>query len=363
VHEYTAPGTYSVTLEVSNAFGEDTQVQTNLVSVVPAPSDLLLTSLEDAQVRQGSPTQNYGALTTMRVRDDDTSDYHAYVKFELPSTGNVVTSALLRLFVTDASPDGGAVRAVSSNWNETTLNWSNAPPLSGEVLGDLGDVALGTWAELDVTDALSQDSGFFSFGIANADPNSVFYSSREGTNPPELVLELAPPVLPFAAFRSDRSGGTAPLAVQFFDMSSGVPDSWSWSFGDGGTSTVQNPAHVYTVPGHYTVTLEVSNANGSDSSVREQYIRVVEFSVLDKEGVRGGEITGPLGNHGAGVRWIGGSLESTAADLVDRLEWSGFDVRPVPFRPGTYQATRRGKTWSFSLQALEGGTVLRRAER
>jgi PKD repeat protein len=364
MHVYTTPGSFTVTLEVSNGFGQDTRVRTNFVSVTTAPMDLVLESLEDAQVREGSPSQNYGALTTMRVRDDATSDYHAYVKFEVPSTGNVVSSALLRLFVTDASPDGGDVRLVPPKWNEATINWSNAPPLVDAPVGNLGNVALGTWAELDVTDALTQDSGFLSFGIANADANSVFYSSREGADAPQLVLELDPPVLPEADFHAERVGGTAPLTVQFFDLSSGVPTSWSWSFGDGGTSTAQNPSHVYATPGQFTVTLEVSNENGSDMVVRSNYVRVtLHVAAHDKSTVGGRDVSLPLRNRGDVVRWVRAPLEDAAESLVDRLESSGFDVRRMPLGGASYRATRRGETWSFSLQSLEGGTVLRRAAR
>lgn len=54
--------------------------------------------------------------------------------------------------------------------------------------------------------------------------------------------------------------GTAPLTVAFTDLSTGTPTSWAWSFGDGGTSTAQNPTHIYTAPGVYTVTLTASRA-------------------------------------------------------------------------------------------------------
>ena len=59
--------------------------------------------------------------------------------------------------------------------------------------------------------------------------------------------------------------GLPPLKVAFEDLSSGDPTSWAWDFGDGGTSTEQNPEHTYTDPGTYAVTLTVSNAISSDT--------------------------------------------------------------------------------------------------
>ena len=54
---------------------------------------------------------------------------------------------------------------------------------------------------------------------------------------------LNPPV---ANFNASPTSGNAPLPIQFTDNSTGSPTSWSWTFGDGGTSTAQNPSHTYT---------------------------------------------------------------------------------------------------------------------
>ena len=54
-------------------------------------------------------------------------------------------------------------------------------------------------------------------------------------------------------------------AVVFTDTSTGNPTSWSWTFGDGATSSLQNPSHVYASAGTYIVTLTAGNAGSSDS--------------------------------------------------------------------------------------------------
>lgn len=77
---------------------------------------------------------------------------------------------------------------------------------------------------------------------------------------------------PAASFVSNITSGSTPLDVQFIDTSSNTPASWFWSFGDGGTSTLQNPAHTYTAAGTYTVILAVSNAAGSDTATKTGYI-------------------------------------------------------------------------------------------
>ena len=54
--------------------------------------------------------------------------------------------------------------------------------------------------------------------------------------------------------------------IYFFDSSTGNPTSWTWSFGDGTSSNLQNPMHTYASVGSYSVTLAISSANCSDST-------------------------------------------------------------------------------------------------
>jgi PKD repeat protein len=71
---------------------------------------------------------------------------------------------------------------------------------------------------------------------------------------------------PTASFTASPTSGSAPLAVEFVDTSSGAPNSWTWDFGDGASSVEQNPVHTYGTPGTYQATLTATNATGSDTS-------------------------------------------------------------------------------------------------
>jgi PKD repeat protein/subtilisin family serine protease len=70
--------------------------------------------------------------------------------------------------------------------------------------------------------------------------------------------------------------GEGPLVVTFTDTSTGNPTSWLWDFGDGQTSTAQNPTHTYNQPGLYTVSLTVANVEGSDTITLSDAINVYE---------------------------------------------------------------------------------------
>lgn len=76
------------------------------------------------------------------------------------------------------------------------------------------------------------------------------------------------PIAGFSSAFTNRCDGT----VQFTDLSSGTPSSWSWDFGDGQTATTQNPSHKYAASGSYTVKLTATNANGNNTETKTAYV-------------------------------------------------------------------------------------------
>jgi len=80
----------------------------------------------------------------------------------------------------------------------------------------------------------------------------------------------SPPVCDFSVSSTTTCSGD----IQFFDQSSNFPTSWSWDFGDGGNSTLENPTHTYGLNGVYTVTLTATNAFGNDAEIKTNYITV-----------------------------------------------------------------------------------------
>lgn len=86
---------------------------------------------------------------------------------------------------------------------------------------------------------------------------------------------------PTADFTATPTSGAAPLTVQFTDGSadgSSPVDAWTWDFGDGETSTEENPSHVYDTAGTYNVTLTVTSNDGSDEEFRSNLITVASGS-------------------------------------------------------------------------------------
>ena len=79
---------------------------------------------------------------------------------------------------------------------------------------------------------------------------------------------------PVANFTANTTSGCAPLIVNFQSTSTGNPTSYLWDFGNGNTSTQANPSASYINPGSYTIKLTVTNASGSNTLTRNQYINV-----------------------------------------------------------------------------------------
>ncbi len=88
----------------------------------------------------------------------------------------------------------------------------------------------------------------------------------------------AEPQLEIQFLDADFSGGPTTgltgTTVQFSDQSTGTITSWSWDFGDGGTSSDQNPSNTYSSEGAYTVILTITGPDGSETKMKEAYIKI-----------------------------------------------------------------------------------------
>ncbi len=102
----------------------------------------------------------------------------------------------------------------------------------------------------------------------HGDETCIDYDRALCDNGKWIIIEEASPECgypePTASFQAKWSNGSPPLKVAFTDASEGNPTSWLWDFGDGNTSTEQNPVHIYTEPGQFVAELTVTNKIGSE---------------------------------------------------------------------------------------------------
>jgi hypothetical protein len=153
---------------------------------LPASSFTFL-PIDDAYIASGSPTTNAGSATTLQV--DNSPIKHILIKFNVSGlNGKHVTSAKLRFYNVDPSSKGGDFYAVSDNsWQEGTITWNNAPAALTNLVGSIGSVSTGNWYEVDITSLIAGD-GTYSLRISSTSSDGADYSSKEGANPPQLVI-------------------------------------------------------------------------------------------------------------------------------------------------------------------------------
>jgi len=100
-----------------------------------------------------------------------------------------------------------------------------------------------------------------------------------------------------ANFKADKISGEEPLTIQFSDLSVSDPDSpvisWEWDFDSNGTvdATDQNPSHIYTLTGDYSVKLVVSNGSSADTLIRTDYVSVSPVTSVEDENQLPGEFS------------------------------------------------------------------------
>ena len=113
---------------------------------------------------------------------------------------------------------------------------------------------------------------FLSFSVMIQGAGAAVTSSDSVT----ITGYILPNTIPAADFIASPISGTAPLTVQFTDLSTGSPTVWQWDFENDGTidSSERNPPHIYQNPGTYSVFLRVTNAVGSDTEIKTGYITV-----------------------------------------------------------------------------------------
>lgn len=173
-------------------------------------------------------------------------------------------------------------------------------PVASFIKSPTGSINVGDTINFTDTSSNTPTSWNWNFGDSgtstNRNPSHTFQSpgtftvtlqainAYGNTTATGTVVVLAPPPPPpVAAFTASATLVVVGQAVTFLDQSLNSPSTWAWTFGDTGTSTLQNPSHTYGSPGTYSVSVTVTNAQGS-SSVSHQIV-VMTAPVPDGGGV------------------------------------------------------------------------------
>ena len=286
-HLYTAPGTYVVTLTVMNSNNCSKEISKSIM-VLPSPLASFLYSSANCA---GGPVQFTNQSTTPY-------SYIAKWFWEFGDGSSTLVSLPPPQFVyhTYASPGTYAVRLTvktadscssfvihtvtvtpkpMANFDYATTRCEKATVQFTDISQPNGTTSIVSW-EWNFGDPAS---GLNNSSIAQ-NPQHIFNTS--GTDTVRLVvtnvnncrdtIRKLIDIKPAPAARFNFTNACLGTLTHFTDISvanSGTISSWAWNFGDGGTSTLQNPTHLYTFAGTYPVILHVTNSAGCQKDTTE----------------------------------------------------------------------------------------------
>ncbi|MCS6928081.1 MAG: PKD domain-containing protein [Saprospiraceae bacterium] len=349
---YTSPGTYSVTLIVSNAAGADTLTRTNFITVGPSPISGFTATTNGFTATFNNTSQHAntyvwhfgdGSSSTAQHPEHTYSQDSIYT-VTLIASGPCGVDTFEQAITIVTSPKAGFTASPTSGCSPLTVQFtstssSNSTSFYWEFPGGTPDTstakdpsvtynAVGIYSvTLIVTNAAGSDTltrtDFIAVGppppvtnfsvdingahaaFTNQSVHATTYhwdfgdgnNSTEqspahtytndgtytvtltatgpcGTSTAVQTITIATP--PKAGFTASPTADCGPLTVQFTSTSSSNAASFQWSFPSGTpeSSTEQNPVVTYASPGAYSVTLIVSNPQGSDTLVRNDFIQV-----------------------------------------------------------------------------------------
>ncbi len=289
-HTYIATGTYTVALTATGPDGMDVETKINYIVVSEAAPTANFS---------GSPTMGVGPLT-VDFFDTSTGMVTAWSwsfgdagssssqnpshTYALPGTYTVSMSATGPggvdvetksdyIIVTGPPPSADFSAVPTSGLRPLSVNFSDL---------STGMVSSWLWSFGDSDTSIAQNPAH-TYSLAGTYTVSMLAVGPGGSDVETkadyiVVTDPAPPV---ANFSGSPTSGLVPLAVSFSDTSSGSVTSWLWSFGDTGSSTMQNPAHTYTLAGTYTVSMLAVGPGGSSTETKANYIVAAGASVAN----------------------------------------------------------------------------------
>jgi subtilisin family serine protease/subtilisin-like proprotein convertase family protein len=311
----TAPGTYTVT--ITGTSGTITKNRTVTLTVRPEGTvERSFTNNTPVSIPDNNAT---GITSTLNITENINI-------FEFAVAVNITHTFIGDLVVELVSPAGTVATLHNREGGSTdNLNATFRPTAFN------GQSTVGAWT-LRVRDVAAID-----VGTLNSWTITVVGVPAGGGNTP-----------PTASFTASVAGLTASFTDTSTDAN-GTIASRSWNFGDGGTSTAQNPSHTYAAAGTYTVTLTVTD-NGGATATATQSVTVtspnqpITLSVVDAR-------RRPNNGVEVSLAWTG----ATTANVEIFRNGVSLGLQP---NSGTYRDRFRSSGASFSYMVCnQGGSV------
>lgn len=284
-----AAGSYRAYVVASNAAGDSAASNTTMFTVAGPPTAAF----------SFTPQSGNAGVTTFTFFDESTGTVTSRswsFGDGATSTASVAThvfasSGTYPVTLTVTGPGGmsSATQNVSVSGPISALfTWSPSSPTVNDTLQftDLSGGAPQSWSWTfgDGTSSTQQNPSkkYESQGTYTVSLTVLRDGVSSATSRSIVVSGTTPGTIPVVAgFDASMLNASPGQTITFGDRSTGSPTQWTWAFGDGASSTAQNPTHAYTSPGIYNVTLTASK-QGSSSQATKQIVvaAVVPYSAL-----------------------------------------------------------------------------------
>ncbi|MGB9928623.1 MAG: PKD domain-containing protein [Methanosarcina sp.] len=283
VHIYEAAGNYTVNLTAINQNSTNSKLGTITVLRKPIiPVADFSTNVTEGNAPLVVQFTDLSKNSTSRIWDfgDGANSTHQNPVHTYSTAGNYTVT--LTAINSDGKDTKTKIINVKAAPQKPTANFS-AFPVSGNapLAVSFTDISKGAptswiWNFGDRTTSTNKNQTH-TYSQAGKYTVSLTVKNAIGSNTTtksSYINVTAPLKAPVAAFSGTPISGRVPLKVQFTDKSTGSPNSWAWSFGDGITSATRNASHTYLKAGKYTVRLTVENSAGSNTKSTSGYITV-----------------------------------------------------------------------------------------
>ena len=187
----TPQTSYSYSVDAFDVYGNHSAASSSVVAATLATATYTFAPVADAYVGSDASGSNFGLDPSLQA--NVAPDYHSVLRFNVSDISGAVTKATLRLYAVSSSSFGYQVQSVAAGaWDENLVTYANAPAL-GSVVGSSAPLVSGTYMDVDVT-SLVTGNGLYDLAVTTASNTSLTFNSRDaGFNPPQLVIQTAPP--------------------------------------------------------------------------------------------------------------------------------------------------------------------------
>ncbi|MBU0763588.1 MAG: C10 family peptidase, partial [Bacteroidetes bacterium] len=303
VHQYNTPGLYDVTLTIGDGSSTNAQTKADYIKVVPTDAGFSM-DFEDCV--------NYSNdFFPWSLVDGDHLNTYGSVDCDFPGETNLMS------FIAFNPSDAGFSLATAHGGQRVGMSICPGDASQSDDWIISENLHLGTGSSISLW-ALSPKPGTWGNNtyqvlVSTTGINTTDFTVISGANPVEAPASWTQHTYGLSSYDNqdiyvaikhvsadkfmlwiddiviNTTGGTVSLNADFFadvmnipvngtvnfsDNSVGSPITWSWDFGDAGTSVLQNPSHIYTSAGVYTVSLIVSDGTSSDTETKQNYIVV-----------------------------------------------------------------------------------------